>query len=326
MKGSKKLVSQALAILRDNIQRTGDPLGFKRPYWTGWAAGLNLPRGGKKVLLTARMYQMLPYIIQITDWVATTKPLLAIKGFEKLLGMGNRLAGETLIRLKASRLKTLKQKGTQVLRGITAALGRVGERPGYLYEAEPYSGVLLYDLGLEEDIAPHIQSVYELLKTQGVEQVITVDPHTTCMMREIYPKYIEHYDIKVEHYMEFLARGAENLERSKGKEIPEEFVIHDPCVLARDLGIVEQARVVGDRLGIKIIEPENTKTDTACCGGPVEYAFAHLSQQISTIRMEELAQLCRNILVTCPICLVNLSRYEKEMDIKVWDMGEVLSV
>ena len=82
MKGSKKLVSQALAILRDNIQRTGDPLGFKRPYWTGWADGLNLPRDGKKVLLTARMYQMLPYIIQITDWVATTKPLLAIKAWE----------------------------------------------------------------------------------------------------------------------------------------------------------------------------------------------------------------------------------------------------
>jgi hypothetical protein len=28
--------------------------------------------------------------------------------------------------------------------------------------------------------------------------------------------------------------------------------------------------------------------------------------------------------VECPICLINLRKYEKEMGIKVWDIGELL--
>ncbi|MEJ2723158.1 MAG: (Fe-S)-binding protein [Deltaproteobacteria bacterium] len=324
MKRSKKLVSQALAILKDNLGRVGDPLGFKKPYWTEWADGLNLPAEGEQVLLTARMYQMLPYITQITALVTTAKPLLAIKGLDKAVIQGNRMAGETLIRLKARRLEELKRKGERILRGIAGALHKVDVHPAYLYEAEPYSGVLLYDLGLEDGIALHIKGVYELLRSRGVDSVITVDPHTTYMMREIYPKYIENYAIKVQHYFEVLCERADTLGKLATGQRPESFVIHDPCVMARDLGIVEQARKIGRALGIKIIEPENTKLDTACCGGPVEYAFAHLTHQISSIRVSELARLNSNVLVTCPICLINLRRHEKEGALRVWDMGEIL--
>ena len=324
MKRSKKLVSQALSILKDNLDRTGDPIGFKKPYWTEWANGLGLPIGGGNVLLTARMYQMLPYIMQVTRLVGIAKPLLALKGFDEVVSHGNRMAGEAVIRFKARSLKKLKQKGERILRGIVSALEKVGVHPGYLYEAEPYSGVLLYDLGLENGVRRHIQQTYRLLKDRGVEQIITVDPHTTYMMREIYPKYIENYDIKVKHYLEILCQKSENLAQFRAGETPEAFVIHDPCVMTRDLGIVEQVREVGGALGIKMVEPENTKMDTACCGGPVEYAFAHLTHQISGIRIGELAGLKSNILVSCPICLINLSKYEKPMGIKVWDMGEIL--
>ncbi|MCK5723688.1 MAG: hypothetical protein KAI84_14235, partial [Gammaproteobacteria bacterium] len=71
MKRSKTLITQALSTLKGNIERTGDPLGFRHTYWTEWANGLGLPKGGKTVLLTARMYQMLPYVIQTTDMVAS---------------------------------------------------------------------------------------------------------------------------------------------------------------------------------------------------------------------------------------------------------------
>ncbi|OPX38134.1 MAG: hypothetical protein B1H12_03165 [Desulfobacteraceae bacterium 4484_190.2] len=265
MKRSKTLIAQALSTLKENMERTGDPLGFRHTYWTEWANGLGLPKGGKTVLLTARMYQMLPYVIQTTDMVASIKPLLAIKGFGKVLSMGNRLAGETVIRLKAIGAKKIKARGTKALKGIISALNSVGEYPAYLYEAEPYSGVLLYDLGLEDGIALHINKVYELLKDHGVEEVIAVDPHTTFMMKEIYPKYIKNYDIRVKHYLEVLSEGKENLGNTSHKDLPKEFVMHDSCVMTRDLGIVE-----------------------------------------------------------CPICLINLMKYEAELGVRVWDMGEIL--
>ena len=327
MQRSKSLISQALSTLKGNMERTGDPLGFKKDYWTGWAEGLNLPREGETVLLTARMYQMLPYVIQATDMVASAKPilpLLSIKAFSKIFEMAGSMAGEAVLRLKAKGARDVKDKGEKALKGIAAALNRAGEHPAYLYEAEPYSGVLLYDLGLEKHIAPHVKKVYQQLKSSGVKKVITVDPHTTFMLKEVFPSYISNYDLKVLHYLEVLSGKIEDLKTLAEQKLPKEFVMHDSCVMTRDLGIVEQARQVIAGLGITLLEPENTRQDTACCGGPVEYAYADLSGQISNIRIQELADVCKNVLVTCPICLINLMKYEKQMGVKVWDMGELL--
>jgi Fe-S oxidoreductase len=306
------------------MERTGDPLGFKGIYWTEWAEGLGLPKEGKTILLTARMYQMLPYVLHTTDLVTTARPLLATRGLNTLLAVGNRLAGERIIRLMAKRENEVKDKGEKVLKGIVAALKAIGHRPAYLYDAEPYSGVLLYDLGLEEDIEPHINRVYDLLKGRGIESVITVDPHTTFMLKEIYPRYIKHFDIRVRHYLELLSLETEYPRETAGKNLPEKFVMHDSCVMTRDLGMVEEARKLAEHLGIKLLEPASTRSDTACCGGPVEYAFSDLSRQISSLRISELMKVDNNILVNCPICLINLSRYERQLGVRIWDIGEVL--
>jgi len=324
MEKSKVLISQALSTLKGNMERTGDPLGFKHIYWNQWAKGLDIPRNGKNILFTARMYQMLPYVTQTTEMVASIKPLLAIKGVGKIINLGNRLAGEQIIRFKAKGAKQIQEKEEKVLKGIVGALKRIDQPFAYLYEAEPYSGVLLYDLGLEADIEPHIKKVYKDLKDRGVEQVITVDPHTTVMMKEVYPKYIKKYDISVKHYLELLSEREWDFRNLGKKNLPKQFVMHDSCVMTRDLGIVEQARDLIASMGIELLEPENTKLDTACCGGPIEYAFADLSRQISSIRIQELASVCKDIIVTCPICLINLIKYEQQFGVRVWDMGEIL--
>jgi len=324
MRRSKRFVSGVLSTLRDNIQRTGDPLGIKKVYWTEWAKGLNLPRSGETILLTARMYQMLPYIMQITGLVASAKPFLSRRGLGEIVNMGNRIMGDKIIRLKSLGSKNIRSKSKNILKGIVSALGAIGQRPAYLYEDEPYSGVLLYDLGLDEYIEGHIEKVYSLLKSQKVKRIIGVDPHTVFMLKEIYPKYIDNYDIEVKHYLEILSENNEALKKSCKKDIEKEFVIHDSCYLTRELGIIEQVRRVSESLGITIIEPENTKLDTACCGGPIEYAFRDLTEKVSRTRIQELANVSKNIIVECPICLINLRKYEREMGIKVWDMGELL--
>jgi len=297
---------------------------MKTVYWTEWARGPNLPRSGKTVLLTARMYQMLPYIMQVTGLIASAKPFVSRSGFGAMVNLGNRIMGDKIIRLKSLGSKNIRSKSKKILLGITNALSTIGQRPAYLYEDEPYSGVLLYDLGLDEYIEEHIVKVYRLLKRHNVKKVIGVDPHTVFMLKEIYPRYIEDYDIEVKHYLEILSENDEALKKSCKKSLENEFVIHDSCYMTRELGIIEQARSISASLGITILEPGNTKLDTACCGGPIEYAFRDLTEKVSTTRIQELANISKNIIVECPICLINLSKYEKEMGIKVWDMGELL--
>jgi Fe-S oxidoreductase len=326
VKGSKNLISNAVKTLKGNIERTGDPLGFKTPYWTEWAKGLDLPREGDTLLFTARMYQMLPYVVQTTDLMASVKPLLATKGINTALSFGNRLAGERVVRSKAKGEKEITEKSEKILKGIVAGLRAVGQQPSYLYESEPYSGVLLYDLGLEEEIIPHMNRVYHLFKERGIKKVITVDPHTTFMLKEVYPKHVKDYDLQVSHYLECLQGKPECLKKAGRQSLPQKLVLHDSCVMTRDLGFVEEARKVANAIGLQLFEPENNRLDTACCGGPVEYAFGEISHRISSIRMKELRSVNRNMLVTCPICLINLGKYSQELGVGVWDMGEILYV
>jgi Fe-S oxidoreductase len=324
MKRSRRFISEVLTTLKDNIQRTGDPLGIKDVYWTKWAKGLNLPRQGDTVLLTGRMYQMLPYIMQVTKIISLARPFLSRSGLGAMVNIGNRLMGDKVIRFRALGSRTIRRKSRDVLWGIVSALSAVGSIPAYLYENEPYSGVLLYDLGLDAYIEEHIKKVYHLLKEHHVNRVICVDPHTTFMLRKVYPAHIDHFDIEVRHYLEILSENADMLGDSCKNALNREYVIHDSCYLTRELGVVEQVRTVARSIGITLLEPENTKLDTSCCGGPIEYAFRDLTEQVSRTRIQELATISRNIIVECPICLINLSKYEKELGIKVWDMGELL--
>jgi Fe-S oxidoreductase len=262
--------------------------------------------------------------MQVTSIVASAKPFLSRYGFAPFISLGNRLMGDHIIRVKALGAKDVKSRSTNALRGIARALWAVGKSPAYLYEDEPYSGVLLYDLGLDEFIDEHIKKVYRLLKSHNVKRIIGVDPHTVFMMREIYPKYIEGFNIEVNHYLEILSGETETFKKSVKKPLEKNLVIHDSCYLTRELGVIEQVRAVLGSLGVNVAEPENTKLDTACCGGPIEYAYQDLTDKISRTRAGELSAISENVVAVCPICLINLRKHEEDLGIKVWDVGELL--
>ncbi|MBA7634270.1 Lactate utilization protein A [subsurface metagenome] len=323
MKKFKAVMSQELSILSDNIQRTGDPLGMRAMYWTEWAKGLGLPRAGETVVFTGRMYQMLPYVSSLASLLGSAQRVLQEgRTIGNIISVGNRLLGDQIIRLRAN--KEQKFKSTAVLRGIVKALSVTGCKPAYLYDDEPYSGALLYDLGLDGFLREHVNKVYSTLERHGVRQVICVDPHTLFMLREVYPKYINDYKLEIKHYIDVLLENVDELREIQKGNIGGGFVIHDSCFMARSLGIVEQPRKLLRSLGVKTLEPENTKLNTSCCGGPIEYAYPRLSALVSRERAEELARVSKNILVQCPFCLLNLGKYQQELGIKVLDLGEFI--
>ena len=323
MKGSRRLIAQALDSLKGNMERTGDPMGFKNDYWTAWAEGMGLARNGDAVLMTSRMYQMLPYVMKMTEMISKAKPIQEIEGMGKILSMGHRIAGEALIRWKAKGDTEITERGVRALRGAVSGLKAVGVTPGYLFEEDHYSGALLYDLGLSRYAQHQLTKAYETFKKSGAKEVIVTDPHTLLMLREVAPQLVGDSGIPARHYLELLAERKDRL-KPVAPALRRKYVMHDPCMMARSLGIVDQVRGVGASLGITVIEPENTKQNTMCCGGPIEYAFPELSRGVSGLRIRELAKISTDILVACPVCLMNLYRYEKEMGLRVRDMGEVL--
>lgn len=302
-----------LAELAKALERAvGNPLGAREDVCSRWASGLGLRRGGPVVLYTGCLYQLMAYASSLVKIYARLGPLAgpvvsAGKRFPRILGVASRILvrGDPEVEAYAER----------ALRSVVEILRRSGVDFGYLYEGDVYSGVYLYELGLEDLFAERARRVHRILVREGVRRIITVDPHTTYVMREVYPRYVEGFALDVVHYLELVGSTPK---RGRGR-----VVIHDSCYMARRLGLLGAVR--RSMKGIEYVEPKNSGASTLCCGGPVEGIYPDLALRISVRRALELASAGgERAAVMCPICFVNLRRGFRAAgkDMPVSDLAE----
>ncbi len=311
-------IGPVLGILSDNLRKRGSVLPISRSEATGWARGLNIPRGGQTVLYTGLMYQLVPAIDALAGQMAQFED----SRITRLFGLG-RLANQFInlsffMGLAAS--KDMKQENVQVLRNIAHLLKKAEVEFGYLYERELYAGALVYDGGMDESFAIHARRVYTVFRKNGVRRVITVDPHTTSVLRDVYPRFVEDFDLEVKNYMEVLAEKGLSVAREQNKEL----VIHDSCVYARYEHMIEQPRKLLKNAGVTTKEPELAGRSTYCCGGPIESLFPSKAHQIAADRIDQLKKTGPNVVTMCPLCLVNLRKAAGE-DCHIVDISNTLA-
>jgi len=304
-----------VSMIRDNMRKSGNPLGVDPRQCSSWAEGHGIPRGGEAIIYTSCMYQSIPYIVGLTSLLERVEGAPSA-----LLSLGRALARMVDVAGIASRSAEGLDRFGSIVRGIALALKRQGISFGYLYEDEPYSGALLYELGLEEDFAEHARAVAKLFAERGVRRVITIDPHTHYILSRVYPRYVEGFSLEVSHYLEVLDTSRLSRRQELGGG---DLVIHDPCLLARFTGVVEPQRRVLEGLGIPYKEPQRSGKRTRCCGGPLEALSPRLSRRLGELRAEELASIGKRVIVMCPICFSNLSRVSKNLGLEVLDLSEL---
>jgi Fe-S oxidoreductase len=295
-------IGPVLGILSDNLRKRGSVLPLSRSEATGWAKGLNIPRGGKTVLYTGLMYQLIPSI----DALASQMAVFEDSTITQFFGLGrfvNQFINLSFF-MSLATSKEMKMENNQVLRNIAGMLKKAGVEYGYLYDQEFYSGALVYDEGMDESFGIHARRVYEVFRKNGVRCVITVDPHTTSILRDVYPKFVRNFDLEVKNYMEVLADQNLPVLQVQDKEL----VIHDSCVYARYEGMTEQPRNLLTNAGVTAKEPELAGRSTYCCGGPIESLFPGKAHEIAASRVSQLKKIGENIVTMCPICQVNLRK------------------
>jgi Fe-S oxidoreductase len=311
-------IGPVLGILSDNLRKRGSVLPLSRSGATGWAKGLNIPCGGKTVLYTGLMYQLIPSI----DAMASQMALFEYSNITQFFGLGrfvNKFINLSFfMALTAS--KEMKKENDQVLRNIAGMLMNAGVEFGYLYDRELYSGALVYDEGMDESFGIHARRVFEVFRKNGVHSVITVDPHTTSILRDVYPKFVPGFDLEVKNYMEVLA-GRDLPVKQKQKK---DLVIHDSCVYARYEGMIEQPRNLLTIAGVTVKEPELTGRSTHCCGGPIESLFPSKAHELAASRVSQLRKKGEEIVTMCPICQVNL-RKAAGMSCHISDISNTLA-
>jgi Fe-S oxidoreductase len=290
-----------IGILSDNLRLRGSVLPIPERDATRWARGLDLPRGGPTVLYTGMMIQLIPYIE-------------ALVAMEERLG-NSRVARFTPLGRKLNRMLNLsafiahprarERAGyDQILIDVAKLLQQAGVEFGYLYEDDLYSGALAYDFGADEVVTTHARRVYRALRKHGVEHVITIDPHTTHMLRTVYPKLVDGYELRVQSYLEVLAEKGFPVRTPLSGEV----ALHDSCLFARFENVVDEPRVLLAETGLAIREPRNAGRLTWCCGGPAESLYPQKALAQAQRRVEQLRSVAPEGVTMCPLCLVNLQK------------------
>jgi Fe-S oxidoreductase len=305
-----------VGILADNLRLRGSVLPIPARQATRWAHELNLPRGGETVLYTGMMYQLIPYI----ERLVALEQLVGDTPLARLSGVGRRMNqlvnGVALVARPSARERA---EYNRVPANVARLLRAAGVEFGYLYEDDLYSGALAYDLGADEEVAAHARRVTAILHRYGVREVITIDPHTTTMLRTVYPTLVPGYDLRVRSYLEVLAdRGLPVRDPSSSR-----VVIHDSCVYARYEHVIDAPRELLGEARVTVEEPANAGTLTFCCGGPVEALYPAKAATVAGERVRQLSAVAPDCVTMCPICLVNL-RKAANGTLRIRDISEYL--
>jgi len=329
---SKGLIPPGLVYMADNITTKHNILGASKGTGAKWAEGLNLPRKGETIFFAGCGYQYisglesLMSLIRRMDKSAIGAELpMSIAGFQKKLGLD--LAG--MYR------KVLAKGGDsdgQPLRDAVNVLHNLGVEFGYLADDEPCCGGLLYYIGLQSEFAKNAQEMYKKLKSLGVKRIISIVPSCTYTIRNLIPNCVDGYDLEVKHFLEVVLEGIQSRELRFPKEV--KVTYHDPCQLARYLGLIEEPRQILRAIkGIELVETDWTKGEWAtCCGGGsgFEAVFPELSQILAVNRTEELIETGAEIIVThCPGCIMQLKEGLKELKIdgvEVLDLAQIVAM
>ncbi len=308
-------ISSTLGMLGDNLRKRRSALPLSRRTATAWAKGLHIPRGGETVLYTGQMWQMVPAINAMSRQLGKyegrgTRLFRLARSVNKVVNLTPLLARTTPSERKAY---------DERLRNIVQLLRTAGVEFGYLYEKDLYPGTLAHDEGLDQSFVAHARYVANTLRESGAKRLITVDPHTTNLLRSVYPKVADGFDLVVQSYLEVLAEQT----LAATQPLHESVTMHDSCVYARYEGVVEQPRVLLARGGVELVEPELSGKMTFCCGGPLETLFPGKSAEIARRRVEQLSACSSKVVTACPLCLANLNRVAPA-GVEVQDISDYL--
>ncbi|MFP3171679.1 MAG: (Fe-S)-binding protein [Acidilobus sp.] len=290
-------ISSVLRFMRTYTRLTGYPVPAPPGFASAWSRGLNIDdKGSSTLLFTGALYQLVPYI-------NATVRLLSIaeeRGLSNILSVLERMAalrpGALQGLVRPERLDL--EESEKILRSIVNALRSSGVRFSYDPRvSDMYSGALLLDYGVADELKEHAKRVSEAIEAGGYETVITVDPHTTLTLMSY--RQLVGLKVNVVNYLE-LVRPL--------KRVRLTATVHDSCIYARDLNLWGKARELLKGSGVSVVEPRNYGPKTFCCGGPVESLSPGLAKAIAKRRVAELREAADVAITMCPICLSNLRR------------------
>lgn len=198
-----------------------------------------------------------------------------------------------------------------VANNYISVLQKLGVNLILLKDEEVCCGYPALSLGYRTEFEDLRLKNMEIFRKHNVKKIITSCP--TC-----YLTFKNYEGIKVEHVTQTLAKHLKRLPVKYDKKI----TYYDPCSLARKGKVINEPRAILEALGFELVELENNKAWTMCCGagGGLKNNVPAMSNKIAK---KILSQVKTKTLVTsCPLCYLHLK--ENSKDIEILELSQVL--
>ncbi|MDK2383921.1 MAG: (Fe-S)-binding protein [Candidatus Korarchaeota archaeon] len=322
-------VPEIVKFASENTTSVGDVLGLGADQRTRWARGL-LPKGpvDGTVFYAGEMYPVMGYAEGAFRALKRLEGFMDINSLAKVGPIMRKLGIYTVgAKVLWGRINERYERG---LRDAIYVLKNLGIEVGYLFENEPPSGVALHTYGLLREFKEHAEWVHRRFRELGVRRVITLDPIVATAFRLYYPEFVEGWDVEALHFVEVVARemAKKGVRLRLGREV--KVTYHDPCYLARTLGVVDEIRFILSRIdGVKYVEPPRHGVNTGCSGdGGLELTQPPLARKVSYARIEELKGTgAQMVFTSCPACIMMLRTGFDAigLDISVEDLASLVA-
>jgi len=193
-----------------------------------------------------------------------------------------------------------------------------------LGEGEWCCGFPLIGAGMSRELEKLKVHNVDKIKEVGAKSVVFSCPSCYRTWKELYKT-----DVGLLHSSHLL----EQLVKEKKiplKELNLTVTYHDPCDLGRNSGVYEPPREVLKMIpGVKLVELENNREKTVCCGGGgnIEMVDPELSAGIAKKKINEIHNTGSDIIVTsCQQCVRTISTRARKQGIKlkVMDVTEIV--
>ncbi len=189
-----------------------------------------------------------------------------------------------------------------------------------IFRNEPCCGEYVYSSGNLQLAKKMFQENFEAFKKAGIETIMVTCGGCLYAFNNIYPKYVDGWDIKIKHVMQVIH---ELYQQRKLKFRKSEFEItyHDSCRTGRKLkgfDIFDEPRELLVNSSKVLHELPKNKEFTPCCGAGsgIRGVDSNISIKIGKIIFDELKT--ETIISSCPLCIFNFNyvNYKTQSGIK----------
>ena len=233
----------------------------------------------------------------------------------------------------------LVERNIKVTQALARLLHEAGITFGCLGEEETCSGDPARRLGNEYLYQIQAGQNIETWKAKGVQKVVTTCPHCFNTMKNEYPQFDGHFEVR--HHTEVLDELVKAGRLKPTKELDEKITYHDSCFLGRHNNIYDEPRDVVKAIpGVELMEIEgNCREKGFCCGAGGGHMWMEESkgERINNTRCGQAQASAAEsgskiVAANCPFCIQmfddgfpSIERDESKQ-MKTYDVAELLEM